>query len=946
MVADGNRGKANGEPIEDGLSALKRLADLDNAGAGESSPDSSSQAPDEVENVPDWLELLLAKYGEQASDLVGVQPGLSVGAPAQELAYISPEGEEASEVASLLEQMAADAETEPPADRLVTSVDWGETSGADEEGAEEGAPDWMEELSGYTPDVEGQRAGEVEHKPEDEVPAWMKELGITAPGVEPREAEVTSPTPEGEPPDWLRDLDMAAARQPEEPLPAGPETEVPSDVSGPAEEGEVPDWLARLASESISEVEETSTVEPAAKAPAEPPGDELPDWLRELEAPEEEPGAEAPPGMPATSPPRTAAQVPAEPPEEEIPDWLRELEAAEEMPAAQPPSPEIAADAPPESEAAIPDWLASLREETTSPLEMMAGEEVPPADYPKDEAAEEPEWLAALRIAGTPDLLELDEELVEAEEEDLPDWLAELRASRMAATTAPSPEAPPEPVEARDEGIVEEFQAPPEEAAIREVEEVQPVPPEVEYPAEEEVGALDWLAEIEAAAAAAEYAEVEAPPTAAEAPPEQEEVPDWLLQMPPADLAKEEEFPEIEEETVETRRPPEWLVATSPPGPGEGEGEVSPPTEEAAAIEVAVPAEGTPEIVEALPPAEEIAPAEIPDWLVDLKPWEVEPAELGEEEVIETEDVLAGIPGLLPIAEEELEGEEEPIAALRTRVEVPEVPDVEGAKLFKEVVAEGPEAEPMERGEAEAAPEAKRRRIVETLVWALVFIVLIIGIALALVAVLNRVGDLVGGPGFREFFGSPLVIDPAPVNTFRAQLTRLPPDSVVVVSFDYSPATEAEMRPLAQIILSDLLENEARVIAVSLRPEGPMMAQRLFESLESEYAYGERTINLGYLSGQTAGVRSLAFLPSISLFQDWTRTLDDYPTWQDVEGLDDVALIVAVADSPLAVRWWVEQMGPGTQANRPMVAAVSAAADPSVRPYYNHIDPASGQLLG
>jgi len=29
-----------------------------------------------------------------------------------------------------------------------------------------------------------------------------------------------------------------------------------------------------------------------------------------------------------------------------------------------------------------------------------------------------------------------------------------------------------------------------------------------------------------------------------------------------------------------------------------------------------------------------------------------------------------------------------------------------------------------------------------------------------------------------------------------------------------------------------------------------------------------------------------------------------------------------------------------------MVAAVSAAADPSVRPYYNRVDPKSGQLLG
>lgn len=48
----------------------------------------------------------------------------------------------------------------------------------------------------------------------------------------------------------------------------------------------------------------------------------------------------------------------------------------------------------------------------------------------------------------------------------------------------------------------------------------------------------------------------------------------------------------------------------------------------------------------------------------------------------------------------------------------------------------------------------------------------------------------------------------------------------------------------------------------------------------------------------------------------------------------------------MTVRWWVEQIGPGTLANRAIVAAVSTAADPTVRPYYNQLDPKTGQLHG
>jgi hypothetical protein len=834
--------------------------------------------------------------------------------------------------------MAAESETEPPTERHITPVDWGEPAPYEDEAAEDQTSDWLDQIA---------RTPEPPPVPPvaEEPPDWLTEIGEPRAETEIQAEGPQSPRYSAEEealPEWLSRLADRSASEVEgaptsEPSPTEPPDMSPADMAAeaPAElEEEVPDWLIEL------ETTEEAPVEPSApkrlptlpaemetEAPAEAE-EEIPDWLRELEMVEEAP---AEPSAPEVSPTPTGemtveARTEAE---EAVPDWLRQLEMLEEAPGAQPPSRQLEPEAPAEPKPEVPDWLASLREETPSPLEMMAEDEVPPTEYPAGEDVEEPDWLAALRTDSKEDVLELDAEVVETEEEELPAWLAELRASQ-AAVEAPPPvvEEPLEPVEEETGTVVEEYHPPIEvEAATPEAEEVEFLPAELEHRGEEEAGALDWLAEIEAAAEISAYAKGEVPPTEVETPAEPEEVPDWLRQMPPAELT-----PEAEEESVETRRPADWLIAEAPLAPGEEEPKVSPPAEE------------TLEIEEVPSPAEEVAPGEVPDWLLELKPDEEEPLELREEEAVESEDVLAGIPGLLPMAEEEPEGEKEPVAALPSGVGVPAVPDVEGAQLFREVVTEPTETEERER--AEAGPKTRRGRLVETLVWALIFIILIAGIALALVAVLGRVGNLLGGTAFGEFWGSPMVIDPAPVNTFRAQVTKLPPDAVVVVSIDYVPATEAEMEPLAQIILGDLLENQARVIAVSLRPEGAIMAQRLLERFEDEYPYGKRTINLGYLPGQTAGVRSLAFLSSTPLFQNWTQTMDDYPAWQDVEGLDDVALMVAVADSPLTVRWWVEQMGPGTLANRPMVAAVSAAADPSVRPYYNRVDPKSGQLLG
>jgi hypothetical protein len=1021
MTTDENRDEMNQEPIEDGLSALRRLAALDKAGPSVSQHGSPSDVDEMVEIMPDWLELLLAKYGEEASMLAGVKGRHPGGAPVAD-----------SEVAILLDQMAAGVEGEPASDKLATSVDWGEAAQSKEEEQEEETadwfdrtaqsvtpppeippdqetPDWLSEISTSSLGVEIGAEPETLAE-EEEVPDWLQELSTSpAPSSAPQAEEPGTAPSEEEVPDWLRELDTAAA-QSEETSRVEPTPEPPSDMLEAQEDsGAIPDWLARLTAaapevethkppspaeetelgeptwpedveprvpvseeggavqEPVPEAEEETPdwlldLEAAAEAPGdlgeeipdwlremegvegltsseapapslempeqapEEPEEEIPDWLRELEAAEEKPApepvtSEAPPSPPAAE----ILGEALEEPEEEMPDWLRQLEAAQEtpgLPATQPSTetgPELPAE---EGEPEVPEWLASLHKEESFSLDM-AEQEVPPDEYQPGEVAEEPEWLAELRSTGKQDPWRMEQQVVDAEEEAFPDWLAELRASQTAAEK-PSPELEfleeiPESAEEEAEfALVEQPPVEPE-AEIFEIEQPEALPLEEEYPVTEETGALDWLAEIEAAAELEEITEEEAAT---------EEIPAWPGKVPTAELPEEAEIPESEKATVETVRLPEWLTLSE-----EEESEVSPPAEEGRELE------------EAVPPAEVLAPAEVPDWLLQLKPEEVGPGEVRIEEAAASEDVLEGIPGLLPVAEEELEAEEEPIATLRSRFGVPQVADVEGAKLFGEIAAGAPQ-EVAEKEKAKAEPETRRKRVVANLVWALVFILLVLAIAVSLMAVLNRVGDLLGGPQFGDFFGSPRVIDPGPVNTFRAQLTRLPADSVVIVSFDYDPATEAEMGPLADIIVSDLLDHQAKVVGVSLRPQGAAMAQAMFDQFDDEYPYAQRTINLGYLPGQTTGVRNLAFLSSAPLFQSGAETLQDLPAWQDVGGLSDVALVVVLADSPLPVRWWVEQLGPGTRSNRPMIAAVSKAADPSVRPYYNQIDPKSGQLLG
>jgi hypothetical protein len=1047
-------GNPLGGPI-DGLAALRRLASV---GAPASEPprrDRPMQTGELGEAVPDWLELLLAKYGQEAPTLVGAESHIS--APSGPSPSVSSP-ETASRLASLLERMGTEA---PPApDQPATSVDWGKPAAgeaAEEEadwldtlvsksspaeqaptqppapqaagmagrveepsGAEE-TPDWLEGLSTSAQPTEPSPPPGPE-APAGEVPDWLRELDATASRPEPSPEETApavtgvadwltglgeeaptaqpaAPEEEGAVPDWVRDLGEISP--PAAPPPSAPVTapSPPTPSATPEAEAEVPDWLFRLAKApaptekaagvggvppveeekpsagetgpaaepsapswladlGLSEAETTGGLAEGEAAPEATPS--VPDWLREMELAEsalppqpsqaETPGkpeselpdwlqamepveATAPPAPPETPPAKAAAETPAEA-ESELPDWLRAIELPEtavppappetppakgvaETPAeaepelpdwlramelpetAVPPAPpetspaEVVAETPAEAEPELPDWLATLRseeyvaggEDLGLPSPEEAAEEAP------EEQAEEPDWLAQLRAAREEEAMELKTkpEVVEADEGELPDWLAEVSASRE------TPQPPPPEIEFIPQTPRAEVE--PEKTEIQ---------PEAAAPAEaEEAGALDWLAELESIEAAEPQAEAPVSPAQPEATPAVEaglELPDWLRE---------------EEEAAAS--PP----AAQPPAPEEAD--------------LSWLAELGPEGAEGPPAAEEVAPAEIPDWLRELQPEEGAPAEPKE-----GEKVLAGMPGLLPVTEEP-----KPPAAPSPRAAMPEVPDVEGARLFRDISAGRPAQAPPT--EEEALPESRRSRVLTTVVMVIAFIALVVLIALALMLVLNRVGELMKGTAFGEFFGTPVAIEESPaspINTLRAEIIKLPTDAVVVVSFDYSPATEAEMDPLADIVVRDLLSRQARVVAVSLQPEGAAMAQRLLARFEAEYPSGQRTLNLGYLPGQTVGVRNLAFLSTTSLFQVERKSMADYPAWQDVSGLGDVALIVDVADNPLAVRWWVEQVGPGTQANRPLIAAVSAAADPTVRPYYNALNPRAGQLRG
>jgi len=674
-----------------------------------------------------------------------------------------------------------------------------------------------------------------------------------------------------------------------------------------------------------SEETSTSTVASAAHK-------EIDDWLAELRALQEKTALNSAPTMPSEE----SALEPAQPasseshPEQEISPSL-------ELPGEPAPTKQ-------------PDTVPG---ETLAPsIEERLGVLVPPTDtaegVPEEPA---PEWLRELGLVqpeqpvapSTGDSGRLSETLgplpvaeasttgelgESSSEEEIPDWL-----KRLIAISSQMPESPPP-------GEVAE----PTQALVRGESET---PPAAEPAPEEPLP--DWLRELEAmqttrlSTATPSEEEETIPPRSKEEDLTgvQEAV------VPPSPGAEEvTTIPAAQGEepspTVGEEHPAEWLAEleelierppASQPTPPPAEEEVPDWLRELAAEKPEAMAEPQAPAVPEIPQPE---PAELPQWVSQLRPTEA------------AAEVPPAEPAAAPLEEAVPTGGEDVIETLRASLGIPQVPDVEGAEMFREIVSE-----PLETALTPVPEEVEptpRRNAVTVIIWALIFAAILLGIAILSLALLARVQELLGETAFQRFLNTPAAAGlVASLEQFRKPVTAIHQGDVVLFSIEYTPATAAEMQPLASVILRDLLERRARVLTVSLQPEGAPLAQRLLDEANDTYPYGQYTLNLGYLPGEAIGVRSLAYLRNRQVYASpdgVCQFLGECPGWRDIRGIEDVALFITVADSAESTRWWIEQLPVLSSGEPPMLAAVSAVALPTVRPYLTSAAAARSRLTG
>ncbi len=513
-------------------------------------------------------------------------------------------------------------------------------------------------------------------------------------------------------------------------------------------------------------------------------------------------------------------------------------------------------------------------------------------------AAETPDWMSS--IGGTPTQPEPD---FVAPATETPDWMSGFGGTPTQPEPAPDFGAP-----AADSGMpdwmsgigaseVPSFEAPAAPLAASETP--------------------DWLASMGVAAPA------EPEPAFGVAEP------DWMSGLGGTESASPaiSPFGDIPAEAASADMP-DWLASMKP-----GEVNISSAPVEAHPFGAAgaFGEEPAPEMDPAMPAmAAGLAAGELPTWMKSMRPTDTPLSQVAPEvdNYQEKLGILAGMRGVLQAEPTIAQPRRSATEAQKLLVDESEASQ---ATLIATILQEESE---------ETRPASKRKLQISLPVerW-LVFAVLA-------VAVIVPWFFMVG------FFPVPTTIGRETEATFT-QINQLANAKPVLVAFDYDPAQRGELDPAASALVGHLMRRGVTIVSMSTLPAGAGIAQDLLGRLTADlknqygvsYTYGTNYINLGYLPGGPVGLALFAANPRAVFANDFTGGLNVWdavsaPGMFTINRFSDFGALVLLSTSPESARVWIEQLQ-SQAADMPVFMAVSAGAEPLVRPYYE-----SGQIKG
>jgi hypothetical protein len=177
------------------------------------------------------------------------------------------------------------------------------------------------------------------------------------------------------------------------------------------------------------------------------------------------------------------------------------------------------------------------------------------------------------------------------------------------------------------------------------------------------------------------------------------------------------------------------------------------------------------------------------------------------------------------------------------------------------------------------------------------------------------------------------------------EIERLQPGDPVLLSFDYDPASEGELGPMATAFVKHAAAKKLRMYFMALWPVGAQMVDdtiaRVIHADYPELVYGQDYVNLGFKSGNE-GVIKVIVTNLRELYTTDVRgtAIRDIPMMEGITNIQQMRLVINVSAGYAGTKEWVQYAVTPFPDRIRLVAGSTGVQAPLLYPYI------PGQLAG
>ncbi len=173
-------------------------------------------------------------------------------------------------------------------------------------------------------------------------------------------------------------------------------------------------------------------------------------------------------------------------------------------------------------------------------------------------------------------------------------------------------------------------------------------------------------------------------------------------------------------------------------------------------------------------------------------------------------------------------------------------------------------------------------------------------------------------------------------DTFDA-VDNLPEGSKILLAFDFDPASEGELGPMATAFTRHCCEKKHKMYFMALWPVGPQMIDdtidRVIKRDFPDLVYGEDYVNIGFKSGQEGVIKVMVTdLRQLYTTDKKGTNIDSIPMMRGISKLEHFNLIINVSAGYPGTKEWV-QYAAAPYDNITMVAGCTGVQAPLLYPY-------------